>query len=37
LSDEEYLVSGVYGTAFQSFEGLFDRGREVRLEIRRDF
>ncbi len=37
LSDEEYLVSGVYGTAFQSIEGLFDRGREVRLEIRRDF
>ena len=37
LSDEEYLVSGVYGTAFQSLEGLFDRGREVRLELRRDF
>ena len=37
LSDEEYLVSGVYGTAFQSFEGLFDRGRQVRLEVRREF
>ena len=37
LTDEEYLVSGVYGTAFQSFEGLFDRGRELRLEVRRDF
>ena len=37
LTDEEYLVTGVYGTAFQSFEGLFDRGRELRLEVRRDF
>ena len=37
LSDDDYLISGVYGTAFQSFEGLFDRGREWRLEVRRDF
>ena len=37
LTDEAYLVTGVYGTAFQSFEGLFDRGRELRLEVRRDF
>ena len=37
LTDEEYMVTGVYGTAFQSFEGLFDRGRELRLEVRRDF
>ena len=37
LTDDEYLISGVYGTAFQSFEGLYDRGREWRLELRRDF
>ena len=37
LTDDDYLISGVYGTAFQSLEGLFDRGREWRLELRRDF
>jgi iron complex outermembrane receptor protein len=37
LTDDDYLISGVYGTAFQSFEGLFDRGREWRIELRRDF
>ena len=28
LTDEEYLVSGVAGDAFQSFEGLYARQRE---------
>jgi len=37
LGDEEYLVTGVYGTAFQAFEGVFDRGRQWRLELRKDF
>jgi len=37
LGDEEYLVTGVYGTAFQSLEGMFDRGRQWQLEVRRDF
>jgi iron complex outermembrane receptor protein len=37
LSDEKYLVTGVYGTAFQSFEGMFDRGRQWTLEVRREF
>ena len=37
LTDDDYLISGVYGTAFKSFEGLYDRGREWRLELRRDF
>ncbi len=32
LSDEEYLVTGVYGTAFQAFEGSFDRGRQWLLQ-----
>ena len=37
LSDEEYLVTGVYGTAFQAYEGMLQRGREWRLELRKDF
>ena len=37
LTDEEYLVTGVYGTAFQAFEGMFDRGRQWALEVRKDF
>ena len=37
LGDEEYLVTGVYGTAFQAYEGMLQRGREWRLELRKDF
>jgi Outer membrane receptor proteins, mostly Fe transport len=37
LSDEEYLVTGVYGTAFQVFEGTYDRGRQWQLEVRKYF
>ena len=37
MTDEEYLVTGVYGTAFQAFEGMFDRGRQWVLEVRKDF
>lgn len=37
LGDEEYLVTGVYGTAFQSFEGNFDRGRQWLFEISKSF
>lgn len=37
LTDEEYLVTGVYGTAFQSFEGSFDRGQQWLLELRQSF
>lgn len=37
LGDKEYLVTGIHGTAFQAYEGMFDRGRQVRLEVRRDF
>lgn len=37
LGDEEYLVTGVYGTAFQAFEGVFDRGRQWQLEVRKRF
>ena len=33
ITDEEYMISGVFGDAFSSYEGLFSRGREwyVRL------
>ena len=37
LGDEEYLVTGVYGTAFQAFEGSFDRGRQWLLEVSKSF
>jgi len=37
LSDEEFLVTGVYGTAFQAYEGLYNRGRQWQLEIRKHF
>jgi iron complex outermembrane receptor protein len=37
LGDEEYLVTGVYGTAFQAIEGMYDRGRQWLLEVRKDF
>jgi len=37
LGDERFMVTGVYGTAFQSFEAMFDRGRQWRLEIKKDF
>lgn len=37
LSDEEYLVTGVYGTAFQALEGVYNRGRQWRVEIRKSF
>ncbi|NND67099.1 MAG: TonB-dependent receptor [Halioglobus sp.] len=37
LGDEEYLVTGVYGTAFQAFEGSFDRGRQWLLEATYSF
>lgn len=37
LGDEEYLITGVYGTAFQAFEGSFDRGRQWLLEVSKTF
>ena len=37
LGDEEYLVTGVYGTAFQAYEGSYDRGRQWLIELRKDF
>lgn len=33
ITDEEYMVSGVFGDAFSSFEGLFDRGREWYIKL----
>lgn len=37
LGDKQYLITGIHGTAFQAYEGMFDRGRQVRFELRRDF
>jgi len=28
LTDEDYLITGIIGDAFQSYEGLYDRGRQ---------
>ena len=33
ITDEEYMISGVFGDAFSSFEGLFDRGREWYIKL----
>lgn len=33
LTDEKYLVSGVFGDAFSSYEGLYDRGRQYYLRV----
>ena len=37
LADEQFLETGVYGTAFQSFEGVYNRGRQWQLEVRKYF
>jgi iron complex outermembrane receptor protein len=37
LNDEEYLETGVYGTAFQVYEGSFNRGRQWLLEVSKSF
>ena len=37
IGDEDYLISGVLGDAFQSFEGLYNRGREWYLTLRAGF
>ena len=37
LTDEDYLATGVYGTAFQAFEGVYDRGSQWLLEAQWEF
>jgi iron complex outermembrane receptor protein len=37
LGDEDYLVTGVHNTAFQAYEGVYNRGREYLVEVRWDF
>lgn len=37
LTDENYLITGIIGDAFQSYEGLYDRGREWYLTARIGF
>ena len=33
ITDEEYLATGVFGDAFSSFEGVFDRGRQWFVQL----
>lgn len=37
LSDENYLISGIIGDAFQTYEGIYARGREWYLTTRFNF
>ena len=37
LTDEKYLITGIIGDAFQSYEGLFDRGRQWYVTARFNF
>lgn len=34
LTDEEFLHTGILGDAFQSYEGLYDRGRQAYLSLK---
>ena len=37
LNDEDYLISGIIGDAFQSYEGVFAWGRKYYLTLRYEF
>ncbi len=37
LTDEKFMISGVIGDAFQSYEGVFSRGREYYATLRYNF
>ncbi|PCI53947.1 MAG: TonB-dependent receptor, partial [Alphaproteobacteria bacterium] len=37
LTDEKYLHTGIIGDAFQSYEGLYDRGRQWYITARFNF
>lgn len=37
VTDREYMHTGVWGTAFQTIEGVFDRGRQYSLTVRARF
>jgi iron complex outermembrane receptor protein len=37
LTDENYLITGIIGDAFQSYEGLYDRGRQWYLTANVEF
>ncbi len=37
LTDEKYLVSGIVGDAFQSYEGVYARGSEWYLQLRYNY
>jgi len=37
IADEKYLVSGIVGDAFQSYEGVYARGSEWYLKMLYNF
>ncbi len=37
LTDKEYMHTGVWGTAFQTIEGVYDRGRQYSVTVRARF
>ncbi len=37
LTDEEYLLSGIVGDAFQSYEGVYARGTQWYLTLRYNY
>ena len=37
LTDEKYLITGIIGDAFQTYEGMYSRGRELSLSTRYRF
>lgn len=37
LSDEKYLMTGIIGDAFQTYEGIYNRGREWQLNVKYHF
>ena len=37
LTDEKYLITGIIGDAFQTYEGIYSRGRELSLSTRYRF
>ncbi len=37
IFDKHYLISGVYGDAFQTYEGVHNRGREFSLTLDANF
>lgn len=37
ITDEKYLTTGIIGDAFQTYEGIYNRGREWRFNVKYNF